>query len=81
MKFESKFGLGEIVSRDRYKGDELIASEFYEVVSIIITSYGVSYGCRHTSGQVMGFGESELDGDPDFDQEKGAYPTDKLPKS
>lgn len=74
MKFESKFGLGEIVSRTRYKGDEIVADELYEVVAVAFDGDGnTAYSCRAPKGALIQFSETEIEGDPNFDQEAGCY--------
>lgn len=75
MKFESKLGIGEIVCREVYKGDKLVADELYEVVGIGFDSTEITITVRHRSGQLMVFKECELEGDPEFNQETG-YPND-----
>ena len=74
MKFESKFGIGEIVSSDIYKGENLVSSEMYKVVYIVFEIGSVTVGCRHpASGMIMQFKEGELTGDDDFSQKQGKY--------
>lgn len=82
MKFESKFGIGEIVhwSKENPRLQEkFLRDEFLEVNAIVFgrTSDGridYIYQCRHTDGRVSSLAEFELDGDPTFDQETGRYP-------
>lgn len=75
MKFETKFGLGEIVAKEIYRGDELVGDELLEVIAIVVAKSGMSYHCRHpNSMQLIHFEEHELIGDPDYDQEAGGYP-------
>ena len=83
MNFKSKFGLGEIVARtieggseggnrDRCKVDDLL-----EVVQIAVCKEGqVVVFCRHTGGFVTPYAESDLEGDPEFNQETGTYSPD-----
>ena len=69
MKFESKFGLGEIVIyAPKVGGDSLMEVQ------------GVYFGmdgkkeiiCRYLgTGLIASFSESQLKGDPNFDQETG----------
>lgn len=76
MKFESKFGIGEIITRDVMKGDMLHSSEMYEVTGIQFGSNGEQLiVCLHTQTQrVIVFKPHDIEGDPDFDQVKGRYP-------
>lgn len=79
MKFESKFGIGEIVivgtniqSRNENGKDYL-----GEVVCAVFDGSGTDYIVDvqvPTGIQRMQLKESQLDGDPDFDQESGCYP-------
>ena len=74
MKFESEFGIDEIVISEEYRNGERIASELWKVVYIVFDRDSVIYQCRHsTTGNVVGFKEYELIGDPDYDQEFGTY--------
>lgn len=74
MKFESKFGLCEIVyhTLDGRRGAK--HDEFLEVVGVLFGKQGVTYACRYPLGLIGHFTECELDGDPDFNQNAGAYP-------
>ncbi len=76
MKFKTKFGIGEIVEYNVYKGQELINSELLKVKAITFTADGLAaYLCEYpASGIQKYFDECEIIGDPDFDQETGAYP-------
>lgn len=72
MKFESKFGLGEIVSYTRERDGKISHDELLEVVGIGFQKDGTTtYAVRGYRGVLMHFEESELEGDPDFDQETG----------
>ncbi len=75
MKFDTKFGLGEIVCYDIKKNDEVISSEVLEIVGIYIDRDGKhSFICRYPSnGATVAFTEQQLIGDPDFDQDTGRY--------
>ncbi|MCC2615980.1 hypothetical protein LJ739_06975 [Aestuariibacter halophilus] len=75
MKFESKFGIGEIVCRDVMKSDELYSSELYEVVSISFGKDGRQViSCLHAQTQrIIHFDPVDIEGDPDFDQSSGKY--------
>ena len=74
MKFKSKFGFGEIVENNIYKGEELISSELYEVIYVVFDGGHCSFGCRHSSsGFIAQFKESELSGDNDYSQYQGKY--------
>jgi len=76
MKFETKFGLGEIVYYTRLGHKKAEHDEFLEVVAIAFDKNGVSYYCRYPQGITTAFAEGELIGDPDFDQDKGQYDYD-----
>lgn len=77
MKFESKFGLGEIVTHEMKNATEVVGDFLMEIVGIQIDrDKKFMYICRHTAsdgGQVALYHESELIGDPDFDQDAGQY--------
>lgn len=76
MRFESKFGIGEIVA---YEPHERADKEYrpndslLEVQAVIFGMDGkVDYLCRYpTTGVTVGFSESQLVGDPDFDPKCG----------
>ena len=73
MKFESKFGIGEIVAYEPHRrngkpNDELLA---VQGIQFGMNNH-VDYICRYPrTGVIVVFKESQLIGDPDFDQEKG----------
>ena len=76
MKFESKFGIGEIIAyepRQRSDKEYLPNDALLEVQGIYFGMDGkIEYICRYPStGVTAGFSESQLIGDPDFDQEIG----------
>lgn len=72
MNFGSRFGLGEIVSYTRERDQKITHDELLEVVAITFQIAGFPmYTVRGHRGQLLTFGENELEGDPDFDQEKG----------
>ena len=78
MKFESKFGLGEIViTQQKIRGDRINQDVIGEVIGVsFFPECPVGYTVRiGGTGQVHNFLEAELIGDPDFNQETG-YPTD-----
>lgn len=75
VNIQTKFGLGEIVTtHQRRKGNQIIHDQIGEAITIQVslmaakTIYFVRVG-----GQILPFGEDELIGDPDYDQEKGGY--------
>jgi len=74
VKFESKFGLGEIVNylRRDYNGT-IIHDELLEVVGINFFKDGTSYMVRGHHGVTLTFMESELEGDENFNKETGCY--------
>lgn len=75
MKFESKYGLGEIVSYTRYKNKVVVLDAMLEVIGVHFSVEGIGYYCRGTNNIVVHFAEEDLEGDPDFDQEAGCYPS------
>jgi hypothetical protein len=76
MKFESKFGIGEIVAYEphqRSDNEYRINDALLEVQGIYFGMDGkIEYICRYpATGMTAGFSESQLIGDPDFNQETG----------
>lgn len=77
VNIQTKFGLGEIVATHQKRmGNRIILDQIGEVVTIQVStiSTGAIYFVRVTGGHILPFGEDELIGDPDYDQEKGGYP-------
>jgi len=75
VNIQTKFGLGEIVATHQKRmGDQIIPDLIGEVVTIQVSTMatGNIYFVR-VGGQILPFGEDELIGDPDYDQEKGGY--------
>lgn len=75
VNIQTKFGLGEIVATHQKRmGNRIILDQIGEVVTIQVStiSTGTIYFVR-VGGQILPFGEDELIGDPDYDQEKGGY--------
>lgn len=66
MKFESKFGLGEVCIVKIERGNR----SYYELVRIVGVTFSVdgttSYQGRLPSGLAQWFHECELDGDPEY---------------
>lgn len=90
MKFESEFGLGEICIYNEYAvrkgtktGDEIMPDILVKIVGITfdmnrevchtVEHIGSQFGMQRFTAAV-----TMLTGDPDFDQEKGEYPEDRL---
>lgn len=76
VNIQTKFGLGEIVTTHQKRmGNRIILDQIGEVVTIQVStiSTGTIYFVR-VGGQILPFGEDELIGDPDYDQNKGGYP-------
>lgn len=73
MKFESKYGIGEIVAYEPHRRNDKPNDELLEVQGIYFgMDNQVDYLCRYPrTGVTVSFKESQLIGDPDFDQEKG----------
>ncbi len=76
MKFESKFGLGEIVHNTLRGHKKAEHDDYLEVINVGFSKVGVVYSCRYPSGIIAHFSEYDLTGDPDFNQEKGCYDYD-----
>lgn len=76
MNFESKFGIGEIVSYEPRQRGNAPCDSFLEVQGIYFgMGNKVEYVCRYPeTGVTASFSESQLLGDPDFNQETGKYP-------
>ena len=77
MRFESKFGIGEVVSKLVERKDGTIVIDLLaEVVGVEFskTNQNAVYACRSNTGQILLFSEQELIGDPEFNQELGRYP-------
>ncbi len=83
MKFQSKFGLGEIVCTERKVREDIGKLHLDQILKIIAITFDVAgvttYVCRNAEhGNTVVYFESELIGDPAYDQEKGAYPETDL---
>ncbi len=85
MKFESKFGLGEICgyNEDAKKGDKTMPDILVKVVQIVFDCDGqCNYTVEHIGSQfgIQRFmaAKSMLVGDPAFDQELGCYPPEDV---
>ena len=74
MKFESKFGVGEIVIYQPHERMDALL----EVQGIYFEINGnIRYICRYPgSGVTVDFSENQLKGDPEFNQDSG-YPVEK----
>lgn len=84
MKFQTKFGLKEIVIyATHHREKQSFIDEYLEVQAITFDIDGnASYLCRYpASGVTAWFAESQLEGDPLFDQEAGCYPPEILDES
>jgi len=75
MKFESRYGIGEIVIYDPLKRKDACGTDqLLEVQGVSFSMEGTHYFCRYpTTGVTAVFSEKQLEGDPLFDQEKGCY--------
>lgn len=83
MKFETKFGLGEICTYhdDSDRGGRQLRDLLVKIVSInlgddLVVSYGVEHVTSTVGMQRFHTTETNLGGDPDYDQEAGCYPAD-----
>ena len=79
MKFESQFGLGEIVcTHQAWRGEKCYPDLLIKIVGITFQDDGNQcIICRLDDGHIQAFMPSELISDPAFDQEHGCYPPDK----
>ena len=77
MKFKSKFGINEIVELNHYKGKKLLSSKFLKVIAILFADHDESYLCENPDDlHRTWFLAKDLNGDDNFNQEKGCYPAD-----
>lgn len=76
MKYENQFGIGEIVTtRQLRRGDRIIPDLIGEVMGVSFDKAATTVFVRLIDGSVQAFRERELEGDPDFDQVAGCYPS------
>ena len=74
MKYESKFGIGEIVvTKQKVRDGRIIPDLIGEVFAVHFGKGSTMVAVRLTDGALQGFREDELEGDPEFDQEAGCY--------
>lgn len=78
MKFESKFGIDEIVAHVVRRRGKIIFDSLLKVVVVHFEKDKVVYTCRTSQNLLVHFNERELVGDPDFNQELGCYPPEAL---
>lgn len=77
MYLNTEMGIDEVVEHNIMKGEELVFSQFYKVISIVVDAEGVKYACRHPEhGGIVVFMEHELKGDPEYNQLAGCYESD-----
>lgn len=83
MKFESQFGLREIVcTKQALRGERCRHDLLLEVIGITFQMDGnQAIICRLPDGNVQAFMPTELINDSDFNQETGAYPPERKTKS
>jgi hypothetical protein len=76
VKYESQFGIGEIVTtKQLVRGDKIMHDEIGEVTVVQFDKATVTVFVRMANGNgIHPFRECDLIGDPDFDQEAGKYP-------
>ena len=79
MKFESEFGIGEVVFiMDAVKHIEGAEDHIAQILAIIFSRGAIEYlvEIAHASGPVqrLHYQGWQLTGDPTYDQEKGEYP-------
>ena len=81
MKFESKFGIGEIVIYDMGKDDAKARAS--AVPELILEVLGIVFAeatmiiCRTPAGDIQQYNECDLEGDPSFNQALGCYVGDE----
>ena len=74
MKYESKFGIGEIVTTHQKEHDGRIIPDLIgEVVAVTFDRAAIAVHVRISDGHVQLFREADLIGDPGFDQKRGGY--------
>lgn len=76
MKFESKFGIGEIVAYEPHQRNDKEYTPNDALLEVQGVYFGmdgkIEYICRYpATGVTTGFSECQLIGDPDFSQETG----------
>ncbi len=76
MKFESKFGIGEIVlTHIKGRDDRRVGDDLLEITAVIFgadRNAPPCYACRFAgTGYISHFDECQLIGDPAFHQENG----------
>ena len=83
MKFESRFGIGEICGYNEgaHRGDKRMDDILVKVIAVAFESDGIIVMHVEHIGSAFGVqrfvcSESALFGDPAFDQTHGAYPPD-----
>lgn len=75
MKYESKFGIGEIVvTKQKERDGRIIPDLIGEVIEVHFGKEAKTITVRISGGILQHFREDELEGDPEFDQELGRYP-------
>lgn len=76
MIINTKFGIGEIVIYGVLRDGELICDVTLEVIEIYYDGISARYLCRYpATGVTAVFKESQLLGDPEYNQEKACYDT------
>lgn len=74
MKYESKFGIGEIVTTHQKEHDGRIIPDLIgEVIGVTFDRDAIVVHVRLSGGSIQLFREADLIGDPKFDQERGGY--------
>lgn len=74
MKFQSMYGLGQMVRYDTFAGYRIHESHWLRVVEVSFDEDGAKYLCEFpANGYTRQIPESCLSGDPDFDQDSGGY--------
>jgi hypothetical protein len=78
MKFESKFGIGEVVALTKGGMTKnmhgFVYDELLEVIVVNFEEDAVRIICRAPNLMIVALKESELDGYIHFDQDAGKYP-------
>lgn len=72
MKFESKYGIGEMCSLENTSRRKTGSDFIVKITGVMFNIDGrVAYMGRMDNGLYQSFAECELKGDPEYDQETG----------
>lgn len=85
MKFESKYGIGEVCVYNEQPSPcsqrRAVSELLVKIDCVMFDDQGVKYQVENITGtgfiQKFVCSEKELVGDPEFDQDKGRYPEEE----